>query len=242
MATECFGLVWGKRIRVTELDACGVPVPGGANAVTDGFVSVGITSETADPVEISVTNASGVSCYTITGDASFTRFTMSIEFCMVNPAVFTLLTNMDPYSNYAGDVAGVQVLAGPVSKNFALEIWSGVAGAATECGDLSGAEPSVYNLLPFLRAGVLSGLTINGTDAVTFTVEASFTQDFPGWGVGPYNVIEDLSGAPAPLPTAVDPRGHLLQVRTLVPPPEASCEPGVVPLGPSTGTLALAAP
>ena len=49
MATKCFTVVRGKRLRVTRLDDCGNPPPSEAEnalVVTNGFSTVSLSSDT----------------------------------------------------------------------------------------------------------------------------------------------------------------------------------------------------
>ena len=53
MSTHIMNPVRGKRIRITELDACGhPPTSGGTSIVSDGFITVTLTSEKEDGAEI----------------------------------------------------------------------------------------------------------------------------------------------------------------------------------------------
>jgi hypothetical protein len=63
MAGKCISLVKGRRIRLTRVNDCGVPVYGEGNTVTSkGFISVAFTANTTDSDEISVQNAAGEVC------------------------------------------------------------------------------------------------------------------------------------------------------------------------------------
>lgn len=225
MATHVFIPVLGKRMRVTELNACGVVASGAQNLVTEGFITVSLTSEVEDGVEIIQRNASGALCVNEKKSNSFKRFNVEIDFCGVNPSLISMVTNAEPYEDYAGDVAGFTVAEGEIDKKFALELWTGMSGAAC----VPGAEASGYLLLPFVEAGVLGDITIDGENAVTFKMTGAVTKGGNGWGVGPYSVVFNESSVSSKLPTALDPLDHLLLVDTAVAPPPAAADPGTVP-------------
>jgi hypothetical protein len=91
----------------------------------------------------------------------------------------------------------------------------GVPGVA--CSGDAGAFG--YLLLPCLQGGVIGDFTIENA-AITFTVTGATTKDGNGWGVGPYDVVEDADGDAAPLPDPLDPDDHLYAVFTTIEPPE----------------------
>ncbi len=231
MPTHCFIPVLGKRLRVTELDVCGVPVPEtGMQLATDGFITVTLSSEVEDGTEIIVKKASGALCVNERLASSFKRFNVEIEFCGVNPSLLSMVANATPYEDWAGDIAGFTVAEGEISGAFALELWTGLSGQACLAGQTG--EASGYLLLPFVQRGVLGDITIDGENAVTFILTGSTTKGGNGWGFGPYDVLIDNTvppGAPAPLPTALDPYDHLLLVDTAVAPPPVACDPVPIP-------------
>lgn len=222
MSTKCFTPLLGKRLRATQLDQCGhVPASGTANAVavTNGFMEVRLSSEVEDGSEIITRKADGSLCVNERTADSFKRFTLEMDFCGVDPGLLSLVTNGRRYVDYSGDAAGIVVGEGTIDSKFALELWTGLSGEACPTGV---SEVSGLLLLPFVQSGVLGDITINGTDAITFSMTGAFTKGGNGWGVGPYNVM--LNGSnPAPLPTALDPLDHLLLVQTGVAPPTGTC-------------------
>lgn len=231
MATRCWAPVLGKRIRVTGLDDCGnTPPPTTPNSyvATDGFISVTLSSEVEDGAEIVTRKADGSLCVNEKLSNSFKRFTAEIEFCGVNPSLLALVSNADEYLDYADDVAGVTVGEGSIEKNFALELWTGIAGAACLPGQTFYGG---YLLLPFLRAGVLGNIEVNGENAVSFSLTGAYTQGGNAWGVGPYEVVlnDDVPPTEDFLPLALDPADHLLIIDTSVAPPPSACNPQPMP-------------
>ena len=245
MATKCYTPILGKRLRVTALDSCG-SVPAAATAdslvVTEGFISVTLSSEIDDGAEIITKTANGALCVNEQLPGNFKRFTAEIEFCGVNPSLLSFMTNAETYLDSAAAVAGFTVPEGAVDKRFALELWTGISGAACPVG---AAFYGGYLLLPFVNAGVLGNIEVTGEDAITFSMTGAYTRGGNNWGVGPYNVVMDdsVTPVPGPLPTALDPLDHLLLMDTEVSPPVASCSPYPMPpyvtsITPATGAAA----
>lgn len=221
--TTCFQPIFGKRVRLTRLDLCGNPPPAGeecAYVATDGFVTLTLSSEIEDGTEIITRKASGALCVNEKASDSFKRFTLEMEFCGVNPDLLGIATNAEPYFNWSGESAGVTVPEGDLDGRFALELWTGLTGAACEPG---AEEASGYLLLPFVNAGVIGDLEVGGEDAVTFSMTGAFTRGGNQWGTGPY-AVADRDGEAVGLPQALDPLDHLLLMMTNVAPPPEACD------------------
>lgn len=231
MPTRSITPIRGKRLRVTQLDDCGRITPTSMSITTEGFVTVSLSAQVEDGVDIQVRNASGALCINERGNPSFSGFDVEIEFCDVNPSLISFVTNAQDYEDYAGDIAGFKIAEGEITGKFALELWTGLAGVA--CGE-DGEEASGYILLPLVKAGTLGDLEIGGEDAITFSLANSSTDGGNTWGVGPYDVLMDgdeETPEAAPLPEALDPLDHFLMIETYVAPPEPNAEPTVVPTG-----------
>lgn len=233
MPTHCFAPLLGKRIRVTTLDNCGrTPQPAAENAwlATKGFVSVSLSAEVEDGTEITQKRADGSLCINEKMNSSFKRLNVEATFCDVNPSLLAMVTNAETYEDYSGDVAGITVGEGDIEKWFALELWTGLSGAACEEGaDTAGG----YLLLPFVVAGTMGDFEVTGEDAITFALSNSYTKGGNSWGVGPFDVVYDAgdAGTPAPavLPTPLDALDHLLLMDTGLAPPPSACDPQPMP-------------
>ena len=225
--TKCLSLVKGRRIRVTALDSCGRPIYGDCSQVTSkGFISVAFTANTTDSDEISVTNAAGEVCVFEAAVTSLTGYGIEISFCEVDPELFALVTGQPVVTAADGSTVigfDVDTKIGLENSNFALELWAG-----SPTGDACATEGAQgnygYLLLPFLKGGILGDFTVeNG--AVTFTLTGANTSEGNSWGVGPYDVMLDNAGTPAPGPM-VTPVSTTTALRTMivdVAPPEAAC-------------------
>lgn len=219
MATRPVKVVRGKRVRVTAVDECGVPLTGPYDAcgyaVSDGFITVTLTADVAEGEDIEQMNANGDLCIVDRSRAQTKRWMAEIEFCDVDPGLLSVVSNVTLETDAEGDVVGIRSVEGSLDTNFALELWAGTAGAACENGATYG-----YLLLPFMAAGNLGDITVeNGS--TTFTVMNTFSQSGSGWGVGPWDVVPDAQGDPAPLDDAIGPLDHMVLRTTSIAPPDA---------------------
>ncbi|SNT13761.1 hypothetical protein SAMN05443665_101722 [Actinomadura meyerae] len=219
--TTCWNSVRGRRMRVTRLDACGIPIPGDCSqVVTDGFISVEFSPEIAEGEEIEVRKADGTLCISDQGCPELKWINIEAQFCAVDPDLFSLMTGYETVLDYAGEAVGNRISSEvQCDEGFALELWSDVPGQA--CGE-TGAKPWGYFLLPWLVSGIIGDFTIEN-DGTTFTFTAR-TKVGSGWGVGPYDVDPvDAANTPGPLLTPIGPTDHLDLHLTTVAPPEAVC-------------------
>lgn len=222
MSTKCFKPIFGKRIRISKMNSCCQAVTGGscAEVVTDGFISLALSSEVEDGAEVITKKADGSLCVNVKAPDAFKRFTLEIEFCGVDPDLLGIVTNMNPYTDWNGNITGATAFEGIVDDKFGLEVWTGLAGEACPTGV---AEASGYVVLPCVNAGVLGDIKIDGENAVSFTMKGAYTVSGNAWGTGLHNVLLNASGQAAKLPTALMPTEPLLIVQTGVAPPAAAC-------------------
>lgn len=217
MGTVCFPLVRGRVMRATRLDAFGAVADSGCSSIaTEGFVSVAVTANVEEGEVITVVNAGGRTCVRDAAPPSFSGYGVAITFCDVNPDLYAMMTDQEVVYDSTGDAVGFRVNSGvdPSKANFALEVWSNVAGAVS-------GEAYGYTLFPFISGGVLGDFTFeNG--AVSFSLTNAATKDGTAWGVGPYDVVSDGTG-PSPLLTPLDSKDHLHVQYTTIAPPTPGC-------------------
>ncbi len=236
--THVYVPILGKRIRITTLDVCGnVPAGGTVGSVlaTSGFITVTLQADVEKGAEILQKKADGSLCVSEMLTSSFKRFNVDIDFCGVNPSIVGMVSNAKPYNDANNDVAGFTVGEGAITKKFALEIWTGLAGQACLPGT---AEASGYLLLPFIQSGVPGDIVINGEKAVDFTLQGAYTKGGNTWGVGPYKPVMNATSVASALPTALAPTDHLLMIDTGVAPPPDAGTPTPMPPFNATGALA----
>jgi hypothetical protein len=225
MPTKCLSLVRGRRIRLTRTDGCGRPVFGDCSTVVSkGFISVAFTANTTESDEISVTNAAGEVCVFEPAETSLTGYAVEIQFCEVDPDLFSLVTGQPVVTDADGNVIGfdIDTQTSLTGSGFGLELWAG--SAAGDACATEGAQGSFgYLLLPFVRGGIVGDFTVeNGS--VTFTLTGGATRDGNAWGIGPYNDIQiGAGGTPGPMLKSIGSTVALRTILTDVAPPEAAC-------------------
>jgi hypothetical protein len=133
MAASCFGVVRGKRVRVTRLDSCGAP-PAATTAnslvTSSGFVSVAFAPDYEAGTEIIQKNANGDLCINDLSCDVFKRVRVTISFCNVDPDLYSLITGNSVEVDGAGNDVGYRVSEALACNQFALELWTGIDGQA----------------------------------------------------------------------------------------------------------------
>lgn len=210
--------VRAKKMRLTRVDECGVPVIGTKSSlVSSGLVSIDVSAEYEDGTENAPKNGNDDFCFIDRQNDKFKYFTLGIQFCGVDPEAWEMVTGNPIYEDAAGDAVGIKFgRYSEINTHFALEVWSDVPGTACS----GGGKRYGYHLFPFIGSGRLDELTLNNETA-EFTLGNAITKDGTGWGVGPYNVaLNDADPAvPAKLPEALDELDHYLPITTQVAPP-----------------------
>lgn len=216
MATTCFSVVRGKRVRVTEVDACGAPVFGGSYAVSEGFIQVALSSELETGDEYVQKNADGKLCINERAPDNLKRLNVTIDWCEVDPDIIALITRNPVELDGETDVVGFRIQEGVADKTWALEVWTGLGG--DKCGP--DGELFGYMLLPLVTGSTLGDITIANAAATFQTM--GYTQGHSQWGVGPWDVVGSPDN-PGPLDEPIGATDHALLRVTSVPPPDATC-------------------
>lgn len=226
MAVKEFGVVRGKRMRVTRVDSCGLPQSGaGASLVTKGFIEVGWQAVMKDAEDKEQLNADGQLCIVDRTPPELKWFTVTMNFCNVNPLLLSFFTANPLVLDAAQNPVGYRSTRSvKVDGGAAVELWAGVGAADCDVPtddsvltDTSGGTDYAYFLSPLVKEGMLGDITINA-DVATFTVTA-LTSNAPRWGRGPYDVVLDEDGLPTRLLSPILNQEHLHVQSTPVPPP-----------------------
>lgn len=232
------GAVYYKlvEVRVTKLNACGVPIDDGCSFIVDKCsVSIEETGEYKDREEWFPENGDGDFCATVTTPPKKKWNNLVLTFQDTNPLLVNFLTGstvllddddtLTPNQIGYGDDYGSAELS-----NFALELWIRIAADCANgldaCPD-DGSENFGYVLYPWVKEGTLGDVTYQN-DMANFVVNAIAVRNSP-WGVGPYNVFKSEAtatlGVPVPLFSAVPAtRFKQLAYTKLAPPTINSCE------------------
>lgn len=225
MASECHSVVRAPALRVTRLDACGVPVESACSSATsEGFVTITLTKVNQDRQDALRLNANGDICVDKPKAPILRWYNAVVEFCTVDPELLNIMT-AEPLvlSDDADETAiGWDTEVGSAElNNFGLEFWVGTEDEGCEDGSVTYG----YGVLPWLYQGMLTDVTL-ANDVVTFTVDAITKKGSP-WGVGPYNVLVNETGAnagfPGPMLTAIGSKTVKRFFWTELPPPLGVC-------------------
>ncbi len=222
-----FPLLRLRRVRVTQLDECGRPVyaeespaPGDLplHVVSNGAISLQYEEDHEEGDEFILKNGWGELCQNDRSVSQFKRANLTINFCNVDPELFSIMLNVDLIVDGNGEAIGYRKSEGPNDVVAAVEGWMGIPGQ--ECSTESGLD---YGYIGFYHVtdGKSSGATFeNGTTSFELT---GFTRPGAGWGVGPYDVQSDYeSPTPGfgPLDPAVGPAEHYRKFKSNAPVPE----------------------
>lgn len=239
MASECHSVVRAPALRVTRLDACGALVESACSGATsEGFVEIALTKVLQDRQDALQLTANGDICVDKPKAPILRWYEANIQFCLVDPELLNIMTADPLVLNDAVDPVAVgwdtEVGSAELS-NFALEFWVGTEDE--DCDD--GSVVFGYGILPWMRQGMLTDVTFSNA-VVNFTVNA-ISKANSQWGVGPYNVLVNLSGPnaglPGPMLTAIGASTHKRFFWTTLGPPEGDC--GCTDVSPALVVLPL---
>jgi len=189
-----------------------------STVVSESFVKFNATPQIEDPDEFTVKTANGRLCLSEIGCPTLKRMNLSVDVCRADPRQFEMMGGASIVLDGDGNAVGYRVTEDfGGCPAYAIEIWSRIP--VEECG-VEGTQEWVYFLFPYVTNGRLGDVTIeNGP--VSFTL-AGETKSTVGWGVGPYNVIED-GGDPSPLLTPMVAGDHYHVQKTTLAPPTETC-------------------
>lgn len=226
MVAVCQAPIQGTTMRVQTVNSCGTPNTGSCvSAVSTGFVSVEMQDQVESGQEIVVLNAAGVMCVNEKSPTQLKWIDVTITFCNVDPELFSLITGSTLVLNDAVSPAAVGFqtrTSNYATGAFGLEVWTNMANAQCVTVGTFSLVPYGYFLLPRVIEGVVGDLKIENA-AVSFTVKGR-TKQGTNWGVGPKNVLANMTTAAAePLLVALPSDTHRHLQWTYLAPPAASC-------------------
>jgi hypothetical protein len=174
MAQDNASSVTGIAIRLTRLDAAGVPVIGpSASYVTKKFVSLGFTPEYESGDEFTTKAANGTVCVSWKAPDTLKRVTLSIGICDPDPefsemiAGGTLLSAGGLSVGYKAPIVGTDA----TPNGVAVEVWS----IANVSGRQAAINPYWQWVFPYAQ------MHLAGERAIQNDLLATH---FEGWGVG----------------------------------------------------------
>lgn len=221
------GIVRGKRLRVTRVGHCGLPIEGEKSSiVTDGFITISMTKVMKDAEDLEQTNADGQVCIADRTPPELKWFEFSAEFCAVDPELLSFFTDDPLVLDYANNPVGFRSSKRvKVNEGAGVELWTGVG--AEDCAiptddsifdSAAALAPAFgYFTLPWIKEATMGDFEI-GASVMTFTV-SGITGSPANWGRGPYNVVAtDAQNTPGRLLTPMGTE-HLHFQRTTIAPP-----------------------
>ncbi len=223
MTTVNHAPVGGRTVRVTRINTYGQVVTGAcAYATSNGWIQLQLTDNLTTKTTWDIrTGGTGQACLPVRTQPLLNNVDAVIDFVRVEPDLYHLITGETLIYDGAGASVGY---AGDTDTyadgSFALELWTGIAGYCPATGlPLYG-----YRLLPWL-VDAFCGAVSHSIGTSTFRMTASTTAGHQ-WGVGPYLVVADASGAASTLLTPVPATRHRHWQLTTIPPPAvvAGCQ------------------
>lgn len=213
-------------IRVTKVDACGVPIPGATSGfVTECIASLSMENNIDEGDDVVFKAANGKLCGFRKACPSLLNIDVTLTVFQASPELFDVLTGNPVVDDFGGDPIGTDTCAISCAAGFALEGWAEVLD--DNCAN-GGTPKWVYFLLPWVTNGLIGDLEI-GSEAVNFEITGS-TRAGGGWGQGPYNVMGiDALGTPGPMLTPLGATCHRRIMEVTVAPPTPSCDYTTVP-------------
>jgi hypothetical protein len=227
VATVCFSPYNVPIVRVTQLDSCGLPVTGDCSqVVSEGIISVEMTKEYEDRVDLFKKNGDGVFCFKKTIPPILKWINLVMTFCNVDPELTEIVTGNPVYLSDAPtpDAIGYSTEENTAfDSNFAFEAWTRLGNTGTETC-VTGGDWG-YRLYPWVVEGTVGDITLEN-DMANFVLNAR-TQSGSPWGVGPYYVgisqATATAGNPKAMNSAIGSSQHERVFVTQMPPPEPAC-------------------
>ncbi len=128
-ASICAAPIKAEVIRVTRLDACGVPITGatGFQAVFDGFTEVQNSPQYEDGQRYLQKKANGQPCVNQKDPSFLNWIEQTVSLCTIDPRVITLVTGFQQNTE-SGTGTGAMADDGLLDRHFSIELWTPVAG------------------------------------------------------------------------------------------------------------------
>lgn len=195
MAEQCLAQIQACALRITRLDAAGVPNPGADNMIVTGdLTELGVTAVYEDGDEFTVKNACGDLCVNFKGDDQFKRLDITLGLCKPSPSTQELLGG-GTYLDVAGQVGYSMPRIGVVDNpnGVSIELWSKNVDAD---GSLDAEFPYEWYMLPRVKVRWGNRTFNNGPITIAFQGQAV---ENPNWYDGPENDWPDPANSVAAL-------------------------------------------
>jgi uncharacterized protein YjdB len=183
------GTLFALGMRITKLDANGLPLVGAGNCYTsDALVKIEMGLEYEDAKEVTQLNGAGIACLNYQAPYTLKRGTISgLQICQPDPNLLAFLLGGDTISDtapipnqigYRAPIAGVEENPNGVS----IEAWSrAVIGSA-----YARTLPYLHWVIPQCYLTPTGTWALAG-DAAMIPEMTGYSVQNPGWGSGPNN-------------------------------------------------------
>lgn len=183
-ALQCASPIEGLVMRITKLNACGVPVTGAtaAQLVLDGFTEVTPSPQYDTGDRVITRKANGQLCQNFKIQDVYTNDELTMNFCVWNPALIPLTiagrlitaTESPTGTGFARGTADNIALA-----HWSLELWQAPPSAC----DASGIVRYPYHAWPHITNGKMGDFNIN-LDANILQIMGDTADASPLWTTG----------------------------------------------------------
>lgn len=238
-ASRCVTLGWPERVRLTLLDGCGRPIYGPSSTfVLSSPPSVEITQNITEGEVFELIAGNGEPCYSVPQPDRVSGDGWQFDLCGIDTEMWASLNDTYiPMIGYRGDTVGLSEGYSLSSARSAfVEVW--VSQPMPDLGDCP-EDVEVEEMYTWIGAGRLrnwrSGDTITLSNEANPATLHAVSAAGARWGRGPYDVMLDENGQPAPLPEPYEPDRRKSWVVVDLPPPPAAC--GAQPLSNPAGPL-----
>jgi hypothetical protein len=189
MAYDGAGTLFALGMRVTKLDASGVPLVGAGNAyVSEALVKVDLGLEYEDAKEVVQLNGQGIACVNYQAPYTLKRGSIgALQLCQPDPNLLAFLLGGDTISDtatppnqigYRAPLTGVE----EVPNGISLEFWSrAIIGSA-----FARTLPYLHWVVPQSWL-IPTGNWSLAADGAMLPEMTGYGVQNPGWGKGPMN-------------------------------------------------------
>lgn len=237
--SQCINFGWPERVRFTLLDGCGRPIFGpDSTFVVSSPPQVEITQNITEGEVFELIAGNGEACYSVRQPDRVSGDGWQFDLCGIDTEMWSALNdNYIPMIGHRGETIGISEGYSLNSARSAfVELWvTEPSGDGGDCPE----EVEVEARYVWVGAGRLRNfrtadtLTF-GTDSSPATLHA-VSQSGARWGNGPYDVVLDENGQPAPFANPINPDRRKNFAVVDLPPPEPTC--GSQPLSNPAGPL-----
>ncbi len=184
MANDCLGSIGACCLRVSRLEADGVPLPGATNLYTSAIIEANLTPEVKKGTVIEQVDGCDNVCLSYQADDVIKWWNVDLTICRPDPELTELLVGGDVLTAGAAvgyEVPALNTVAAP--NGVSIELWS---KRITSAGDIDSTFPYWRWVFPKVKGLVFGPRKwFNGAFENPFTGGRALEND--NWFDGPLN-------------------------------------------------------